>query len=70
MGPRAEHSKVEMWTREGEPYLQEYQGSEKLKGKAVIVTGGDSGIGRSAAIGLAREGADITINYLEAEQKE
>jgi hypothetical protein len=74
MSPLAEHSKVEMWTRDGEPYLAEYQGSGKLQvqgqPKSCIITGGDSGIGRSVAIGFAREGADVTVNYLAAEQEE
>lgn len=42
-----------------------YLGSDKLKGKAAIITGGDSGIGRSVAVLYAREGADIAIVYLE-----
>ncbi|BCW90395.1 General stress protein 39 [Alphaproteobacteria bacterium SO-S41] len=41
-----------------------YKGSEKLKGMAAIVTGGDSGIGRAVAILFAREGADVAIVYL------
>jgi NAD(P)-dependent dehydrogenase (short-subunit alcohol dehydrogenase family) len=41
-----------------------YKGSEKLKGKVAVITGGDSGIGRSVAILYAREGADIAIIYL------
>jgi NAD(P)-dependent dehydrogenase (short-subunit alcohol dehydrogenase family) len=44
---------------------QTYRGSGKLEGKAAIVTGGDSGIGRAAAIAYAREGADVLIAYLE-----
>ncbi|GAA1771423.1 SDR family oxidoreductase [Kocuria aegyptia] len=44
---------------------QSYRGSGKLEGKAAIVTGGDSGIGRAAAIAYAREGADVLIAYLE-----
>lgn len=45
-----------------------YKGSEKLAGKAAIITGGDSGIGRSVAVLFAREGADVAIVYLADEQ--
>lgn len=38
----AEHSKVECWDDNGNPYLKEYVGTDKLKGKKVIITGGDS----------------------------
>ena len=45
-----------------------YKGADKLKGKVALITGGDSGIGRSVAILFAREGADIAITHLaEAE---
>ncbi len=42
-----------------------YRGSGRLTGKAVLITGGDSGIGRSVAVHCAREGADVAIVYLE-----
>lgn len=43
----------------------DYRGSDKLKGKVAIITGGDSGIGRAVAIAYALEGANIAIQYLE-----
>lgn len=47
-----------------------YIGSQKLAGKVALVTGGDSGIGRSVAILFAREGADIAIAYLGEEEED
>ena len=45
-----------------------YRGSGRLEGKKAIITGGDSGIGRAVAVAFAREGADVLISYLEAEE--
>ena len=44
------------------------RGSGKLQGKVAIITGGDSGIGRAIAYAFAKEGADITISYLNEEE--
>ncbi|MGY1695910.1 SDR family oxidoreductase [Geodermatophilus sp. SYSU D00814] len=44
---------------------ESYRGSGKLTGKAAVITGGDSGIGRAVAIAFAREGADVLISYLD-----
>lgn len=47
-----------------------YVGNDRLKGRKALITGGDSGIGRAAAIAFSREGADIAVNYLPSEQSD
>ncbi|KAL4813533.1 hypothetical protein BDW67DRAFT_187639 [Aspergillus spinulosporus] len=65
MQPASEATKLE--TSDG---IKEYKGSSKLQGKKALITGGDSGIGRSVAALYAKEGADITIVYLPVEEED
>lgn len=56
MNPRPDHGETS------------YKGSGRLAGRKALITGGDSGMGRAAAIAYAREGADVAINYLPDEE--
>lgn len=53
---------------EPEVIRESYRGSGKLQGRKAVITGGDSGIGRSVAVHFAREGADVAIIYLDEER--
>lgn len=67
---KAEWTRLEFWDDNQKPYLKEYEGRGLLQGKAALITGGDSGIGRSVAILFAREGADVSIVYLPEEEED
>lgn len=71
LDPPANWTQLEYWNDDGtKPYLQEYKGQGLLKDKAVLITGADSGIGRSVAVLMAREGADISFVYLPEEEED
>jgi NAD(P)-dependent dehydrogenase (short-subunit alcohol dehydrogenase family) len=66
---RDQHPGLESEMRPEPDYGYEtYRGMGRLEGKAAIITGGDSGIGRAVALAFAREGADVLISYLEEEE--
>ena len=70
MKQKAIWSQLEFWDENQKPFLKEYEGRGLLKGKAALITGGDSGIGRAVAIMFAREGADVSIVYLPEEEED
>jgi NAD(P)-dependent dehydrogenase (short-subunit alcohol dehydrogenase family) len=66
---RDQHPGLEQEMRPEPDYGYEtYRGMGRLEGKAAIITGGDSGIGRAVALAFAREGADVLISYLQEEE--
>ncbi|KIJ61434.1 hypothetical protein HYDPIDRAFT_96595 [Hydnomerulius pinastri MD-312] len=69
--PGIEYVQQEYWDNEGKPYLKAYTGSGKLKDKYALITGGDSGIGRAAAILFAIEGLKgVSISHLPQEKED
>lgn len=70
-GERIDHPGLTTDMREKPDHGEEsYRGSGRLTGRKAVISGGDSGIGRAVAIAFAREGADILISYLEAEEQD
>src|SRR3954452_19072032 len=66
--PRQSTPASEQEMRSKPDYGEEsYRGYGRLSGKAALITGGDSGIGRAVALAFAREGADVLIAYLSEE---
>ena len=68
---RDQHPGLEQKMQPGPDYgYESYRGHGRLEGKKAVITGGDSGIGRAVALAFAREGADVLISYLEAEESD
>lgn len=68
--PTQAHQPGSEWSMNRKPvYIRSsYRGSGKLAGKRALITGGDSGIGRSIAVHFAREGADVALAYLDEDK--